>query len=64
MPFQKNMGKASKDGSPVRLWTKNNGLPSRGVESLGQDRDGTDFHLGVLVVEARGAPAVGDCSRM
>jgi len=28
------------DGSPVQVWTKDNGLPSRGVGSLGQDRDG------------------------
>src|ERR1017187_7150277 len=28
------------DGAPVRLWTKDNGLPSRGALSLGQDRDG------------------------
>ena len=28
------------DGAPVRVWTQDNGLPSRGVGSLGQDRDG------------------------
>jgi ligand-binding sensor domain-containing protein/signal transduction histidine kinase len=28
------------DGAAVRLWTKDNGLPSRGIGSLGQDRDG------------------------
>jgi ligand-binding sensor domain-containing protein/signal transduction histidine kinase len=28
------------DGSPVRVWTQDNGLPSRGIGTLGQDRDG------------------------
>ena len=28
------------DGSPVRVWNKENGLPSRGAGALGQDRDG------------------------
>ena len=28
------------DEAPVRVWTKDNGLPSRGVGALGQDRDG------------------------
>jgi ligand-binding sensor domain-containing protein len=28
------------DGGPARLWTKDHGLPSRGVGALGQDRDG------------------------
>ena len=28
------------DGGPARVWINGNGLPSRGVGSLGQDRDG------------------------
>lgn len=28
------------DGAPARVWTNENGLPSRGVQALGQDRDG------------------------
>ena len=28
------------DGSPVLTWTRENGLPSRGALSIGQDRDG------------------------
>jgi signal transduction histidine kinase/ligand-binding sensor domain-containing protein len=28
------------DGGPARVWTKDNGLPSQGTWSLGQDRDG------------------------
>ncbi len=28
------------DGAPVRVWTGSNGLPSRGVGALGEDRDG------------------------
>src|SRR5207302_10119281 len=28
------------DGAPVRVWTKDNGLPRSGALSLGQDRDG------------------------
>jgi hypothetical protein len=28
------------DGTPARVWTKDNGLPSREVLALGQDRDG------------------------
>src|SRR5580700_934861 len=30
----------SADGALVKLWTKENGLPSRGIGTLGQDRDG------------------------
>ncbi len=28
------------DGSRARIWSKENGLPSRGIGTLGQDRDG------------------------
>ena len=28
------------DGTPVRMWTKDNGLPSRGIGNMAQDRDG------------------------
>jgi ligand-binding sensor domain-containing protein len=28
------------DGAPVRVWTKENGLPGRGIGALGQDQDG------------------------
>ncbi len=28
------------DGAPARVWTKDSGLPSRGIGALGQDRDG------------------------
>src|ERR1022692_3787784 len=31
------------DGAPPRLWTKENGPPSRGGGSLGQDREGSRF---------------------
>src|ERR1017187_9944080 len=46
------------DGAPPRLWTKENGLPSRGVGSLGQDRDGNLWmgtgDLGVFKLAAGG----------
>jgi ligand-binding sensor domain-containing protein/signal transduction histidine kinase len=46
------------DGTPVRLWTKDNGLPSRGVGALAQDRDGNLWmgtgDQGVFKLAARG----------
>jgi ligand-binding sensor domain-containing protein/signal transduction histidine kinase len=46
------------NGAPVRLWDKDNGLPSRGVGSLGQDRDGNLWmgtgDLGALKLAAGG----------